>query len=95
MSSVELILQGEVHLYEDNSYSGRIQKGGILGLHKIMDGKSSRLRFTAKTECSVICMDFMIIEDLMGISSLFQERLRDAAAGFSAQVSRTMSLLEE
>jgi len=95
MSSVELILQGEVHLYEDNNYSGRIQQGGILGLHKIMNGKASRLRFTAKTECIVICMDFMIIEDLMGISSLFQERIRDAAAGFSAQVSRTMSLLEE
>jgi len=95
MSSVELILQGEVHLYEDSNYSGRIQQGGILGLHKIMDGKASRLRFTAKNECQVICMDFMIIQDLMGISSLFQERIRDAAAGFSAQVSRTMSLLEE
>ena len=95
MSGVELILQGEVHLYEDNGYSGRIQKGGILGLHKIMDGKASQLRFTAKSECSVICMDFMIIEDLMGVSNRFQERIRDAAAGFSAQVSRTMSLLEE
>ena len=95
MSGVELILQGEVHLYEDNGYSGRIQKGGILGLHKIMDGKASQLRFTARCECSVICMDFMIIEDLMGVSDRFQERIRDAAAGFSAQVSRTMSLLEE
>jgi len=94
MSGVELILQGEVHLYEDNGYSGCIKKGGILGLHKIMDGKASQLRFTAKSECSVICMDFMIIEDLMGVSSRFQERIRDAAAGFSAQVSRTMSLLE-
>ncbi|MDQ6976633.1 MAG: cyclic nucleotide-binding domain-containing protein, partial [Ghiorsea sp.] len=95
MSNVELILQGEVHLYEDDSYCGRIQKGGILGLHKIMDGKASQLRFIAKSECAVICMDFMIIEDLMGISNRFQERIRDAAAGFSAQVSHTMSLQEE
>ena len=95
MSGVELILQGEVHLFEDDSYCGRIQKGGILGLHKIMDGKASQLRFTAKKECAVICMDFMIVEDLMGVSSRFQERIRDAAAGLSAQVSRTMSLQEE
>lgn len=95
MSHVELILQGEVHLYEGNNYSGAVKKGELLGLHKIMDGKASRLRFTAKTDCSVICMDFMVIEDLMGVSSRFQERIRDAAAGFSAQVSRTMSLLEE
>jgi len=95
MSGVELILQGEVHLYEDDSYCGRIQKGGILGLHKIMDGKASQLRFIAKSECNIVCMDFMIIEDLMGVSSRFQERIRDAAAGFSAQVSRTMSLQEE
>ncbi|MCF6208229.1 MAG: cyclic nucleotide-binding domain-containing protein [Ghiorsea sp.] len=95
MSGVELILQGEVHLFEDDSYCGRIQKGGILGLHKIMDGKASQLRFTAKNECDVVCMDFMIVEDLMGVSSRFQERIRDAAAGFSAQVSRTMSLQEE
>ena len=95
MGHVELILQGEVHLYEGNNYSGAVKKGELLGLHKIMDGKASRLRFTAKTECSVICMDFMVIEDLMGVSSRFQERIRDAAAGFAAQVSRTMSLLEE
>ncbi|MDQ6981154.1 MAG: cyclic nucleotide-binding domain-containing protein [Ghiorsea sp.] len=95
MSGVELILQGEVHLYEDDSYCGRIQKGGILGLHKIMDGKASQLRFIAKSECNIVCMDFMIIEDLMSISNRFQERIRDAAAGFSAQVSHTMSLQEE
>ena len=95
MSCVVLILQGEVHLYEKNVYSGHIQEGGILGLHKIMAGKASQLRFVAKYECSVICMNFMIIEDLMSVSDRFQERIRDAAAGFSAQVSRTMSLLEE
>jgi len=95
MSRVELILQGEVHLYENDSYCGRLQKGNILGLHKIMDGKTSQLRFTAKDECSVICMDFLIIEDLMSVSSRFRERIRDAAAGFSAQASRTMSLQEK
>jgi len=95
MSSVQLILQGEVHLYEDDSYCGSIQKGGILGLHKIVDGKASRLRYAAKSECNVICMDFMVIDDLMGVSSQFKTRIRDAAVGFSAQVSRTMSLQEK
>jgi len=98
MSNVELIRQGKIHLYEETAgsqhYCGRLGEGSLLGLHKIIDGKSSQLTYVAKHNCQVICMDFTIIEDLMDVSDRFRERIRDEAASFSTQTARIMNLQE-
>ena len=95
MSHVELIYNGAIQLYEEDNYCGRMGEGTLLGLHRIMGGKTSKLRYIAEQECQVICMYFVVIEDLMGVSSHFRERIRDTAAAFSAQTARTMSLQED
>lgn len=99
MSEVELVSQGEVHLYEQASqekrYCGRLAEGSILGLHKIIDGRASELTYVAKHDCHVVCVDFTIIEDLMEISSRFRERIRNTAASFSTHTARVMNLQEE
>ncbi|MDQ7005004.1 MAG: cyclic nucleotide-binding domain-containing protein [Ghiorsea sp.] len=99
MTHVELITQGKIRLYEqttqENRYCGRLDEGSILGLHKIIDGKASQLAYVTKYDCQVICMNFVDVEDLMDVSSRFRERIRNAAASFSTNTARVMSLQEE
>lgn len=97
MPHVELITQGVVHMYEYETgelplYCGRIQAGDILGLHKIISGKASRAAYEADTACQAICFDFALIHDLMVLVPKFRTRIRDKAAHFTTQVSRTMTL---
>ncbi len=94
MRNIELITQGKVQLYQGDNYCGSLEAGAILGLHKIMDGKTSKLRYVAGDACHAIAMDFLTISDLMSVSSNFRERMRDTAAAFSTQTARTMNLQE-
>ncbi|MDQ7003027.1 MAG: cyclic nucleotide-binding domain-containing protein [Ghiorsea sp.] len=96
MTHVELITHGEICLFEEATqkkrYCGRLDEGTILGLHKIIDGKASQLAYVTKHDCQVICMNIVDIEDLMGVSSRFRERIRNAAESFSTHTARVINL---
>jgi len=107
MADAEFIIQGIVHLYDDcqqakawchencqqpKLYCGRMTAGHLLGLHRLTHRTASSLAYVAETDCTVICMDFITIQDVMGISRSLEQKLKNMEELIQHQVTQTIAL---
>lgn len=94
MNNAALLCSGTIHLIEtskqESIYCGRLKAGEIIGAPKIMDPEPSSMTYVAETDCTMIYMDYTVIEDLMGISSWFSFKLKEMIERFNNQLNRTL-----
>ena len=97
MNHAELIFSGVVHLYDEHDedvpiYCGRMSKGDLLGLQKLMHKEAKGLFIKAETNCEMLCMSFKDIEDIMDVQPVVRQKIMDASGSFSEQMIRTVLL---
>jgi len=96
MNHVALLIQGSVRIIVETEvggvYCGRLKTGDLVGAQRFVEDEPSPMAFIAETECTFICMDYAVIEDLVELSSWFKHKLTETNEQFNSQVSRTLTL---
>ena len=90
-----LLVEGVAQLYEGgdgNLYVGRLRAGNLIGIHRWADYDARSIRIVAETPCRLLCMDPMVIEDLMEVSPWFASQIRKAGQALATRLQATLKL---